>query len=187
MAAVSETVDAFWRAPLSRGEVLHRTDALTIVSDGSLAEGRGVSIINVGGVATIAVLSPAIAARILVQPIRDESALRAALADADVSLHTADAVFYLPPAAKADLLGKRDQANVRRLTERDRDAFAAFASAAPSQDLDDAYVELDHWAVFGAFREDRLVCAASMYPWGGSDLADLGVITPPGFRRQGVA
>lgn len=31
--------------------------------------------------------------------------------------------------------------------------------------MDDAYVELDNWAVFGSFEEHRLVSAASMYPW----------------------
>jgi RimJ/RimL family protein N-acetyltransferase len=109
------------------------------------------------------------------------------LAAANVSLHPADAVFYFSLAAKKDLLSELDQANVRRLTERDRTAFAAFVSAAPAQDLDDAYVEMDHWVVFGAFREERLVCAASMYPWGDSDLGDLGVIALPDYRRQGLS
>jgi hypothetical protein len=44
-------------------------------------------------------------------------------------------------------------------------AFAEFQAAAIEQDLDDAYVELDHCLTFGAFQQNRLVAAASMYPW----------------------
>lgn len=165
----------------------HRTDELTIVCDPTLADDRRVMIVEVGGAPTIAALSPAVAARVLVHPIRDESQLRAALAEARVVLHPADAVFHFSLSRKQDLLDEPNEANVRRLTERDRDAFAAFAAAAPAQDLNDAYVELDHWAVFGAFEEGELVCAASMYAWDGSDLADLGVLTLPRFRRLGLA
>lgn len=187
MTTFSQTVDAFWRTPLVRGEVLLRAGPLTIASDPGLADDRRVTIIDVGGTATIAALSPEMAARVLVRPIRDESELRNALATAHVSLHPADAVFYFSRAAKRELMSEQDQPNVRRLDQRDRDAFAAFVSAAPTQDLDDAYVELEHWAVFGAFRDEQLVCAASMYPWEGSDLADLGVIALPDYRRQGLS
>ena len=139
MAMFPESAEAFWRAPLVRGEVLVRVGPLTIVSNPALAEDRGVTIINLGGAGVVAALSPATAARVLSRPIRNESQLRKALA------------------------------------------------AAPAQDLDDAYVELDHWAVFGAFRGEQLVCAASMYPWGDSDLGDLGVIALPAYRRQGLS
>ena len=158
-----------------------------IVCDPDLSDERRVMITNVGGAATIAALSPAMAARVLVRPLRDESELRAALADAHVLLHPPDAVFYFSLAAKEELLGEPAQANVRRLTKDDRDAFVAFTSAAPAQDVDDAFVELDHWAVFGAFDEQQLMCAASTYPWDGSDLVDLGVLTLPDFRRRGLA
>lgn len=187
MALFPEVVEAFWRAPLARGEVLYRAGALTIVSDPTLVADRRATIVRLGGAATIATLLPATAAMVLVRPIRDESELRAALADAQVVMHPADALFYFSLAAKADLLSEPGRANIRRLTEEDRDVFAAFASGAPAEDLDNAYVELDHWAVFGAFRDDRLLCAASMYRWGGSELADLGVITLPNARRQGLA
>ena len=56
------------------------------------------------------------------------------------------------------------------------------------QELRDAQIELDHWAVFGSFDGDRLVCAASMYPWGNArNLADLGVLTLPQCRGNGHA
>ena len=53
--------------------------------------------------------------------------------------------------------------------------------------LDDAYVELDHWAVFGSFDDGRLVCAASMYPWEDAPIADTGVLTLPSYRGKGHA
>lgn len=187
MPGFSAAVERFWRAPLQRGEVLLRADALTIVSDPGLPDEHRATITDIRGGPTIAALSPATAARVLARPVRDESELRAALADAQVLLHPADAVFYFSLDAKADLLSGPGEANVRRLSEGDRDAFAAFAAAAPAQDLDDAYVELDHWAVFGGFDGQQLVSAASMYPWGGADLGDLGVLTLPGSRRSGLA
>lgn len=67
-----------------------------------------------------------------------------------------------------------------------RASFEEFTGAAPENELDEAFVELDHWLVFGTFIDDRLACAASMYPWRGTRLADLGVITLPEFRGRGV-
>lgn len=104
-----------------------------------------------------------------------------------MALHGADYLFYFTDAEKHAVRGERGGAGVRRLTSDDGDVFAGFASAAPEHDLDDAFVELDHWAVFGSFEQDRLVSAASMYPWDDSRLADLGVITLPPFRGKGHA
>lgn len=73
------------------------------------------------------------------------------------------------------------------MTDRDGAIFSAFQSSATEQDLDDAYVELDHWAVFGSLDGDRLVCAASMYPWEDAPIADTGVLTLPPFRGRGHA
>ena len=75
----------------------------------------------------------------------------------------------------------------RRLTEQDAAAFSEFQSSASEQDLDSAYVELDHWAVFGSFELNRLVSATSMYPWGNTQFADIGVLTLPNFRGKGHA
>ncbi|GAA4528819.1 hypothetical protein GCM10023160_27110 [Brachybacterium paraconglomeratum] len=38
----------------------------------------------------------------------------------------------------------------------------------------------------GTFLEDRLVCAANMYPWRGTQLADLGLLTLPEIRLRGL-
>ncbi|WP_232699141.1 GNAT family N-acetyltransferase [Brevibacillus daliensis] len=79
------------------------------------------------------------------------------------------------------------EGDLRRLTEQDDAVFSEFQSSASEQDLDDAYVELDHWAVFGSFEQNRLVSAASMYPWENAQIADLGVLTLTSFRGKGHA
>jgi predicted GNAT family acetyltransferase len=76
---------------------------------------------------------------------------------------------------------------IRPLTADDLEAFALFQATASEQDVDDADVELDHWVVAGAFSGDRLVCAASAYPWGDSLVADIGVVTLPDQRGRGLA
>jgi RimJ/RimL family protein N-acetyltransferase len=57
----------------------------------------------------------------------------------------------------------------------------------PEQELDEAFVQIDHWLVFGTFVQGRLACIASMYPWRDIHLADLGVVTLPAYRGRGVA
>jgi len=95
-------------------------------------------------------------------------------------------VVRLSPGRAAVLAESADE-HTRRLSEEDADTFAALAAAAPENDLDEAFVELDHWLVFGTFVEGRLAAAASMFPWRGTRLADLGVITLPEFRGRGLA
>lgn len=116
-----------------------------------------------------------------------ESDFRRALSEAGVALHGADHLHYFLDADKKSLLRENAGSGVRQLTEADAGAFAEFESSAPMQDLDDAYVELGHWAVFGVFIQGRLVSAASAYPWGGARIADVGVVTLPDFRGCGHA
>lgn len=78
-------------------------------------------------------------------------------------------------------------ARVRALTAADADAFAAFHAAASDEDRDEAFVELEHWAVVGAIVDGRLAAVASAYPWHGSPLADIGVLTLEPFRGRGLA
>jgi len=75
----------------------------------------------------------------------------------------------------------------RRLHDTDAEAFAVFSAAVPEQKLDEAFVQIDHWLVFGTFVQGRLACIASMYPWRDIHLADLGVVTLPAYRGRGVA
>ena len=112
---------------------------------------------------------------------------QAALAAAGIVLNDPDHVFYLDVDEQSTVLDESASAGTRPLSAEDKAAFARFSDLAPADDLDEAIVELDHWLVFGTFVAGQLVCAASMYPWTGTRLADLGVITLPAHRGQGWA
>ncbi|WP_197984766.1 GNAT family N-acetyltransferase [Sphingomonas sp. CFBP 13714] len=110
--------------------------------------------------------------------------LKSRLGQAGVTLHDPDYLFYL----SADVHVAADPAKApRKLTDADRTAFEIFYNAASEQDREDAWVELDHWAVFGCFDGGRLVCAASMNLWDDSPIADLGVLTLSDARGKRFA
>ena len=110
--------------------------------------------------------------------------IQAQLASGGVSLHDPNYLFYLP--TDTCIAPDRSMAT-RRLTIEDRAAFETFQADASEQDRDDAFVEIDHWTVVGCFDGDRLVSAASAYPWENAPVADLGVLTLPDVRGRGFA
>jgi GNAT superfamily N-acetyltransferase len=191
-SAFSATAESFWKQPHSSGKVLCSSDRLSVSVNPDLAEDRRVMLLHTAE-QVLAVMTPAVAARLGLssQSSPTEATLRQMLADAGIPLHGADYVFLYTEAEKTHLLQEADPAGARQLTAGDAAAFAEFHAAATQQDLEDAYVELDHWAVFGAFEQDRLVAAASMYPWDDGPaavhIADTGVLTLPLFRGRGHA
>jgi RimJ/RimL family protein N-acetyltransferase len=189
----SPVVDEFWHALFSGGEILSRSEAFAVAVNADLSEDRRVMVLQTLDGTVRAVLTPAVASsvglsRVLQasQPLT-ESDFRQVLGEAGLKLYGADYLFYFLDADREALLREDPKPGVRRLAQDDAAVFAEFASSASEQDLDDAYVELEHWAVFGAFAQDRLVSVASAYPWGGARIADLGVLTLPEFRGQGHA
>lgn len=116
-----------------------------------------------------------------------EAQARARLIRAGITLNGPDYLHYFSGEAKAALLAEPPHPLVRRLTSEDADLFAAFTAACSAPDLDEAYVELDHWQVFGVISGGVLAAAASAYPWEGSQIADVGVITHPEHRQNGHA
>lgn len=133
-----------------------------------------------------AVVRPEIAEQAGITGSSDLSAddLKGLLERVGVVLHDPDYLFYLPEKEQKvpDIV-----AETRQLTEADRAVFDIFYNTASEQDRDDAWVELDHWAVFGCFDGNRLVSAASMNLWDDSPIADLGVLTLPDARGNGFA
>lgn len=183
------TIAEFWVAHFDVGEVVHRDAAFVLVVNPALPDARRVMVLDLVDGPVSAVVTPKLARslRLGEQPVDTEAAFRDRLRDAGIVLHGADRIFYFS-GAEADLVRAEPPPDeVRLLTSADEPAFAAFAAAATAQDRDDAYVELGHWAVFGAFAEGRLVCAASAYPWQDGPLADIGVLTLAAFRGQGHA
>lgn len=75
--------------------------------------------------------------------------------------------------------------DVRTLEPGDGAAFAALVAACDGAEVDEAFVELDHWAVVGAFVDDELVSVASAFPFRSGRAADLGVLTAPAHRGRG--
>jgi RimJ/RimL family protein N-acetyltransferase len=108
---------------------------------------------------------------------------RAALIRSGIAFHDPDHLFYLPEDEPIPTPAR----SARKLTPDDRSAFDIFHYEAPEADHEDAFVEWDHWAVFGCFDGDRLISAASAILWENSPFADLGVLTLPDARGKGAA
>lgn len=157
-----------------------------VVVDPALPEERSYSLLRVQGGPAILSLSPAQAHTLHLS--HDEY-----VDDADLSRRAQAAgtpleavfIFYLAQDDRAVQCETR-ASGTRQLTNDDAEAFEALVAEAPDDDLDEAYVELDHWLVYGTFIGDKLVSAGSMYPWDDTQLADLGVITLPEFRGRGL-
>ncbi|MED1783824.1 GNAT family N-acetyltransferase [Brevibacillus fortis] len=186
----SQTITDFWGEQFSNGDVLYSDESFTVTINPTLDEDSRVMVLETSDGRVTAVLTPALADKIgLSQQLSlSESTFRQKLNEAGVTLHGADYLFYFSKADKNVLLKEILEGELRRLTEQDEAVFSAFTSSASEQDLDDAYVELDHWAVFGSFEENHLVSAASMYPWEeDAQIADLGVLTLTSYRGKGHA
>lgn len=160
-----------------------------VVVDPDLPDNRAVSVVRVEDGPTIVAVSAANAARIGVDDGEtipaDEATTR--IAAAGIPLNDPDHLFYLPLEEQQAIAAETHGIHTRRLTADDAQAFADMVAAAPAHELDEAFVELDHWLVVGTFVNTRLAAVASMYPWGATHLADLGVITLPEFRGRGLA
>ncbi|HXH77027.1 GNAT family N-acetyltransferase [Nocardioides sp.] len=185
----SSVVDEHWFESIDRSQVPGSPGQLRVHVDDTLTADRRVMVLELAGSGGVVSVTSAAATELHVRS-RDELAaaeFKALLDGAAVEMNGADQIFYFAADAQAQLRMERTPAHVRRLTNEDAGAFAAFAAAAPEDDLEEAYVELDHWLAFGAFAGDELACAASMYPWRQTSLADLGVITLPQFRGRGLA
>ncbi|BAH43849.1 hypothetical protein BBR47_28720 [Brevibacillus brevis NBRC 100599] len=186
----SQTITDFWREQFLNGEILYSDQSFTVAINHALDEDSRVMVLETSDGRVMAVLTPELAEKIglFQQQSLTELIFRQKLNEAGVTLHGADYLFYFSKADKNVLLQDNLEGDLRRLTERDELVFSEFTSSASEQDLDDAYVELDHWAVFGSFEQNRLVSVASMYPWEeDAQIADLGVLTLTSFRGKGHA
>jgi len=186
----SQTITDYWREQFLNGDVLYSDAVLTVAINPNLNEDSRVMVLETTDGRVMAVLTPAMADKVGLNQREDlsEEIFRRKLKEAGVTLHGADYLFYFSEADKNVLLQENLEGDLRRLTEQDDAVFSEFESSASEQDLDDASVGLDHWTVFGSFEQNRLVCAASMYPWeDDSQIADLGVMTLTPFRGKGHA
>ena len=181
----SSVVTGQWVPPQARES--SPAEAFVVVDPG-LPASRSVSLLRVEDGPRIVSLAPERAAQleVLNGDRVDNADLAARIERAGVVLNDPDRIFYLPLDEQSVLRGETWGTGTRALTSDDAAAFEALVANAPDDDLDEAYVELDHWLVFGTFIGDRLASAASTYPWVGTQLADVGVITLPQFRGRGL-
>lgn len=181
----SNVVTSYW-IPESVDD--HQGNGVLVAVDPILTKNRAVSLLHVKNGPSILSLSTEQAAGLgLSGQVRISTAeLSARLSQSGISLNDPDHLFYLPVSEQAVLRDENHPSDTRRLTDVDAAAFAVLTASAPEVDLDEAFVEIDHWLVFGTFIDGRLVSVASMYPWSGTRLADLGVITLPEFRGLGL-
>lgn len=189
MPIFSEKIAAFWREPFENGEVLFHDEVFMLTINPDLSDDSRVMVLTMADGKVMAVLTPTMAdkAGLTQQAELTEALFRQKLKETGVTMHGADYLFYFTEADKNALLHEAVEGDLRQLTEQDHAVFAEFQASASEQDLDDAYVELDHWAVFGSFERNRLVSAASMYPWMNSHIADTGVLTLNDYRGNGHA
>lgn len=189
MPAFSQTVIDYWEKPFVNGDILYRDNVFSVTINSTLDADRQIMVLETADGRVRVALTPQLADRLGLYPFHDmsERTFREKLNEAGVKLHGADYVFYYTDAQKNALLQESVKGESRQLTEEDSEVFSAFQSSSSEQDLDDAYVELEHWAVFGSFEQNQLVCAASMYPWENDKIADLGVLTLASYRGKGHA
>lgn len=193
MPEFAPVVTDYWAATFS-GKPLHSNECLTITVNSDLDDDERVTILRIADDDRVRIaVNPAVA-EVVAKDIAalgnpTETDIRAALAARGIALNGTDNVFYLSDSAVDDILSDMGSPRVRELTDADADIFASFKAAASEEDWDGAYVELDHWAVFGAFDDDGvLVSIGSMYPWDDEfPLADIGVLTLDSARRCGHA
>lgn len=200
MSGFAEDAEKFWTAPYSGRPVIDSRELRLVINDG-LEHRRRATLLSRPGLPTLAAVTPEVAVRagLDMRALADAGAiaagpavagaedLRMRLADADVSLGDPDLVYLFPAAQRTVLLAATPPATVRELTPDDADVFAELVEACTPEDVDLAYVELDHWRVVGSFDEDALACVASAYPWGEGPMADIGVLSAPDRRGNGHA
>lgn len=77
-----------------------------------------------------------------------------------------------------------DNCEIRRMNDRDREAFNDFKKRVPKRDDAVSFVELDHPVIFGCFVDNKIVSASSNLFFG-DYIADLGVLTDNTYRKKG--
>lgn len=150
----------------------------------SLSSRRRVRTVEIDGGPRLAALTPAVAtsAGVADGDRLDDHAWAAALLKADERLADPDHLFSYP-----ETRGPAPDPRVRTLTADDAEAFVGFRAGCGEAELDEAFVELDHWAVVGVVDGGSILAAASAYPLNDSPVADIGVITSPAMRGRGLA
>lgn len=189
MPDFSPIITDFWHSYLGRGTVVHSDENFQLAVYADLDEDSQLMVLHTVDGKTSVALVPELAKRTGIDGAQKISGsdFWASLDKSGIAMHGADNLFYFTNDARDALVAEAPTGDIRRLAADDAAIFAAFESVASEQDLDNAQVELDHWAVFGSFDNGRLVAVSSIYQWEDAAIMDLGVLTLPTFRGGGHA
>lgn len=184
-----QAVGDYWNLPVRRGTVLTADATVTLVIDDSLPPARRVLHFGAPDGPPYLALRPEVAATAGIEPGWGVERALAALEAAGERFHDWEQVFYLPQEERVALATAPADPDIRELAADDAAAFAAFEAENSQAEIDEAFVELDHWLVVGAIDPDtgRLVGVSSVYPWDGTMLADIGILVAPSHRGRGLA
>lgn len=78
-----------------------------------------------------------------------------------------------------------DRFSIRRLELNDKEDLLSLNKTCTPEEVDNAYVEIDHEIILGCFDGDKLVSAASTVDW--DAYYDIGIITHSDYRKRGLA
>lgn len=108
--------------------------------------------------------------------------IRDSARDYPLSVTASDVLCYLEPNA---FRPHKTEAPFRsqRLTPADRAALEGLHAACSEDDVENAFVEIDHDTVWAVWHDQDVVAAASMYRTR-SGFHDVGVLTHPAFRGE---
>lgn len=180
---------AYWDGLFDSGHCVPTADGFSLMINPNLsAERRAIVMVPTQGRTRVAV-APGVASALGIESDGAPIVLaqfREALCVAGIEMHAPDIVYYVA-APQVPTTPSSAVPDVRLLRADDAALFDAFMAQISDDDQDDAYVELDRWATFGAFVESELLAVSSMYPWGGAAIADMGVLTMPKARGKGLA
>ncbi|MEG0192837.1 MAG: GNAT family N-acetyltransferase [Stenotrophomonas sp.] len=183
------TVVSYWDGLFDSGICVPTADDFSLVINPELRPERRAMVMVADNGRTRAVLAPCVASTLGITSDRLPVSLpwlRETLHATGVEMHSPDVIYYVA-AAGVSATQSGTSPEVRLLALEDAALFDGFMAQISPDDQDDAFVELGHWATFGAFVESELLAVSSLYPWGGAAIADMGVLTMPRARGEGIA
>jgi GNAT superfamily N-acetyltransferase len=189
MQTFEETILDHWAAHFQCDPSTLRRSGTTLRPDEKYA-GRKIIVLWHVGLHTIAVFDPSCSALLhrVFAGLSADACLAAghiqnALPPGSLASQDVDLIHYLPTA---DLLAfpPPPSYRVRQLGLPDRQHMAALHDSCTPDEVDNAFIEVDHEIAFGCFRDETLVAAASGYRMFG--FMDIGVLTHAHFRKLGL-
>lgn len=192
MTQFPDSIHHHWQLPFV-GTTLYHDAHLRVVINPALEADEGVTILHtVSNAHTQVALLPAIADALHTAGhlnhtgVLTETALRNGLAHLGIHMHSADGLYYATTATREQWLSQNDAPHLRQLQHDDEMLLATLEYQSSDHDLDNAQITIEDWAVFGVITSDQqLLSVASIYPWGGPTLLDIGVLTLNSARGKG--